>query len=267
VSTDVVGSTVPGAEKPALGVGLYGKLPARGDFVQRHLPRDFIDAWDEWLQQALAESREQLGEQWLRSYLTSPVWRFALNRGLCGQSAVAGVMIPSVDRVGRYFPLTIAALLPHLPEPLLLAEQLSAWYDQVETLILEGLDDDLDFERFAARVGELPSPQDSVSKAEPIIPTQQDWYCPLPDLASLPQLRAKLLPLLLQRAFNNYSVWWTQGSEHIAPGLLVCKGLPATQGFAALLAGRWEHWDWWSAPAFGMGAKTDDPAEDPLGEL
>ena len=29
--------------------GLFGKLPAHGDFVRRHLPRSFVTPWDEWL--------------------------------------------------------------------------------------------------------------------------------------------------------------------------------------------------------------------------
>ena len=120
ISPQDTSSTVPSGADPAACVGFYGKLPARGDFVQRNLPRSFIDPWDNWLQEALAGSREQLGEQWLRSYLTSPVWRFALSGGLCGEQVVAGVLIPSVDRVGRYFPLAITALLPETVEPLML---------------------------------------------------------------------------------------------------------------------------------------------------
>ena len=37
--------------------GLYGKLPARGDFVTRRLDRGFVEAWDDWLQQAILASR------------------------------------------------------------------------------------------------------------------------------------------------------------------------------------------------------------------
>jgi type VI secretion system protein ImpM len=248
-------------------VGLYGKLPVRGDFVQRNLPREFTEPWDDWLQQALAGSREQLGERWLRSYLTSPVWRFALSGGLCGSQAAAGVMIPSVDRVGRYFPLTVAALLPPSADPLALAEYTGGWYEQIEALILEGLDDDLDFEHFTERVNTLPLPQSTTDKVEKSIGSQQNWHCPMPDLAAMPQLRAKLMPLLLRRTFGNYSTWWTQGSEQVTPCVLLCTGLPTVQGFAALLAGQWEQSDWWSASLPVTATTTDEPHLDPLGEL
>ncbi len=86
-------------------VGFYGKLPVVGDFVSRRLPNEFIKPWDGWLQSAIAASREELGDEWLNSYLTSPIWRFLLSPGVCGNKAVAGIMMPSVDRVGRYYPL------------------------------------------------------------------------------------------------------------------------------------------------------------------
>ena len=72
--------------------GLYGKLPARGDFVRRRLPLAFVEPWDGWLQEAIVASRRALGERWLDVYLTSPMWRFALSAGLCGEPAAAGRM-------------------------------------------------------------------------------------------------------------------------------------------------------------------------------
>lgn len=91
--------------------GFYGKLASRGDFVSRGLPQSFIQPWDQWLAAGLQASQQQLGEQWLQAYLVSPLWRFALAPGVCGESPVVGVVMPSIDRVGRYFPLTVAQLL------------------------------------------------------------------------------------------------------------------------------------------------------------
>ena len=93
-------------------VGLFGKLPSRGDFLRRRASDAFVDAWDAWLRECLAASREALGERWLDLYLTSPAWRFALSGGTCGPAPVIGTMVPSVDRVGRYLPLTLVANLP-----------------------------------------------------------------------------------------------------------------------------------------------------------
>jgi len=40
--------------------------------------------------------------------LSAPVWRFQLAPGVCGPLAWRGLFFASVDRVGRYFPLTLA---------------------------------------------------------------------------------------------------------------------------------------------------------------
>ncbi|MDE2050717.1 MAG: type VI secretion system-associated protein TagF, partial [Gammaproteobacteria bacterium] len=33
--------------------GFYGKLPCRGDFMQRRAPQEFVDVWDAWLSECL----------------------------------------------------------------------------------------------------------------------------------------------------------------------------------------------------------------------
>ena len=88
--------------------GFYGKLPSQGDFVSRRLPWEFTSAWDDWLQQGLQASRAALGARWLEVYLAAPVWRFQVAPGLCGPQGWRGLFFASVDRVGRYFPLTLA---------------------------------------------------------------------------------------------------------------------------------------------------------------
>ena len=87
--------------------GWFGKLPFLGDFASRRLPDSFIKPWDEWLQPGLAAARDAMGERWLDLYLTFPVWRFVIPAGLLGDANWIGVLLPSVDRVGRCFPLTI----------------------------------------------------------------------------------------------------------------------------------------------------------------
>lgn len=95
-----------------VAIGLYGKMPAHGDFVRRALPGSFVAPWDAWLAAGIAAARDRLGEEFATVWDTAPAWRFALPAGICGPDAVAGVMLPSADTVGRRFPLTVAALLP-----------------------------------------------------------------------------------------------------------------------------------------------------------
>ncbi len=125
----------------ALGhiVGFTGKIPARGDFVHAGLPRDFTDPWHDWLSSVIAGSRTLMGESWLDAFLEAPVWRFVLPPGRCGARAAVGLLLPSVDKVGRYFPLTFAALpAAGTPE----ADAWSDWLDAVEDLGRLALDED-----------------------------------------------------------------------------------------------------------------------------
>jgi type VI secretion system protein ImpM len=46
--------------------GLFGKLPARGDFVRENLPRDFTDGWDGWWQRGLGEVRSLFSDPFQR---------------------------------------------------------------------------------------------------------------------------------------------------------------------------------------------------------
>jgi type VI secretion system protein ImpM len=141
----------------ATAVGFYGKLPCNGDFLQRRVPQEFIDVWDPWLQECIHASREALREDWLNAYLTSPVWRFVLAEGVCGSGAYAGVMLPSVDRVGRYFPLTIVAQLNVDDCVLEIAcDCAQQWFTSAEALALGALEAaDLDLVTFDTQVASL----------------------------------------------------------------------------------------------------------------
>jgi type VI secretion system protein ImpM len=105
--------------------GWFGKLPGYGDFVRSALPEATVAAWDHWVRAGLDASRAVLGQRWLEAYLEAPVWRFRLAPGLCGASGLAGVMAPSVDRAGRYFPLMLGAAMALPPEP----EEAADWFD------------------------------------------------------------------------------------------------------------------------------------------
>src|SRR6185295_14232152 len=92
------GGTRDGTRDAPSGVaGLYGKLPARGDFLSRRLDAEFIAGWDEWLQRTMRDSRETLGERWLECFLSAPVWRFVLPAGMYSKPGWVGIMLPSVD--------------------------------------------------------------------------------------------------------------------------------------------------------------------------
>jgi len=137
--------------------GWYGKLPGIGDFASRRLPDPFRSVWDRWLQNGLARLRRLYADDWTDRYLKAPLWCFVLGEGVIGGGCWLGVLMPSVDGVGRYFPFTIAAELissrPELHGEVLARTQL--WWVLAARAALEGLEHDLDALRFDERLQTL----------------------------------------------------------------------------------------------------------------
>ena len=136
-----------------MATGLFGKLPAHGDFVRRHLPRSFTDPWDAWLSAGIAQARAALGDDWDAAWEAAPVWRFRLSPGACGPEAVVGVIATPSDLVGRQFPLTLAAILPGAATP-----PPDAWYARLEAAALLARRDGLHADALAAALP--PAPDD-----------------------------------------------------------------------------------------------------------
>ncbi|MET0331159.1 MAG: type VI secretion system-associated protein TagF, partial [Dyella sp.] len=113
-------------------LGFFGKLPGVGDFVQRRLPADFVMRWDTHFQRVLAAVQTQSGSQWLRVYDNGPVWRFMLAPGVCGERAWAGVIGPAMDRVGRRFPMVIAAAIDETPGSAAQVLRTQTWFAALE---------------------------------------------------------------------------------------------------------------------------------------
>jgi type VI secretion system ImpM family protein len=133
----------------SVAVGFYGKLPSHGDFLRRRASDSFVTGWDAWLQAGMTASRSALGDAWLDTYLTSPVWRFACESGACGSTSVVGVLVPSIDRVGRYFPLTVVAELPVDVSVVTVATRGVPFFEAAERLLIETLAaETVNFERF-----------------------------------------------------------------------------------------------------------------------
>jgi type VI secretion system protein ImpM len=133
-------------------VGIFGKLPAQGDFFRLNVADPAAQLLVAWLQEAI--------EPVYRARLTLPAApvRF-LFRAPPAESALVGVMVASVDKVGRAFPLCGFAALP--------ARALAGSYpaipgafrsllDGVEALL--GAAPALDGEALAARARALQAP-------------------------------------------------------------------------------------------------------------
>jgi type VI secretion system protein ImpM len=257
--------------------GFFGKLPSHGDFVRRRVADDFVSGWDSWLQQCLAQSRETLGDAWLDTYLTSPVWRFALAPQVCGAAAVAGILVPSVDRVGRYFPMTVVwPTSPNL-STLEVALRYREGFEHAERLLLDTLAaEQFDFGQFDRSVMELVDYMEKPRDAKALRLTQASAAglataavgprcVPLRDASALEapalQLYGQLLDLNGGAAF-----WWTDGSAAIAPTWLMTHGLPDSVQYSAMLDGAWREagWDVGEEDLAAEAAAAEPTASPPL---
>ena len=231
---------------PDNAIGLYGKLPAYGDFLTRNLNATFINPWDEWLQSFISASQDQIGENWLDIYLTSPIWRFVLSPGVIDKYMWCGLLMPSVDRVGRYFPITLVKPVDPAANPVNFMLNNQDWYNELESHTLTALDGRLD-------VDEL---MHAVNNSNSVL---QEKYLPTinlgelgPSLIGLPSLDAKdtvealpyIINALMSSSLTSFSLWQSSGSERISPLMFSCQGLPPIGGVGAMLDGEFQQRDW-----------------------
>lgn len=170
----------------ARAVGVFGKLPGRGDFLLRDLDPGFADAWHDWLVRELPAARDQLAEHFEPAYLQAPIWRFAVAPGLAGGQGMTGVMIPSIDAVGRQFPLTLAAAGPIATRD---------WYAAVEEVAIAALAEDWQSEPWLAQLAALPAPAGAVGdgvhfwgEGSPFVPAGNLTFAGLPTGAAFARL-------------------------------------------------------------------------------
>jgi type VI secretion system protein ImpM len=232
--------------------GWYGKIPCLGDFISRRLPPGFISVWDTWLQRSIAASHEQLKERWLDLYLNSPIWRFALMQGLLHEEEGiwTGVLMPSVDNVGRYFPLTIAERIEPRSGMILSVFSSQSWFAALErialaTLNINALPDDLD-----RNLADNPFPSMGGAGRRTDAQELASWWqtessvskmLDLPSENSLADLFDAAAEELLARTGSGKSFWWTTPLDTSPVQLHCFAGLPPETHYASMLQSRPYH--------------------------
>lgn len=220
--------------------GWHGKLPSLGDFASRRLDADFIDAWDGWLAAGLLALREADPGGWLAAYLASPSWRFLLQPGVlpgdAGRQAWAGVLMPSVDRVGRYFPFTVVQPLGELPASTQQMQALWHWLGRLDELAGDAMQDDWPVDRLETELARMAGPgltPLAAVSARPAPGALVEW--PLPAGGDA----AQAIGIQAQAAWREQSAgraYWYASTELVARRLLISHGLPAPAAMGALLA-------------------------------
>jgi type VI secretion system protein ImpM len=220
----------------AMRCGLFGKLAAKRDFIALFAPRDFLSAWEPWMQSCVSASRDTLGDTWQQAYLAAPIWRFWLGAGICG-ATVIGAFMSSLDGMGRYYPLTLFACAN--PGEAVAPPDIDAhdrWFAAAEDLLLATLETQITFEAITNALDQFAAPS----------------HQPLVDMSvlrsgvvagplgnrSFSDLFAQLRIANHSNVYAGASFWWTAGGDDYEPFGFCCRHMPDPSLFASMLTGR-----------------------------
>ena len=223
--------------------GYFGKTPFARDFLYQGLPMRVTDAWAEPMARWLAIARQKAGAEWQRSYLGSPVWCFALARGMISAEAWVGLFASSIDSVGREFPMaafmTVADPLP--------AGRPTAW--------LNGLLDPLEAQMLAFMEGQIQAAEfaralEAAAKAlRTNAGTASGAALPLPagaDALCLVENEAGEAALAWPGSAGDVEacLWWHEATRARPAELCLSRGMPAAGAGPLFFLGDWASHGW-----------------------
>ncbi|MEZ5622643.1 MAG: type VI secretion system-associated protein TagF [Burkholderiaceae bacterium] len=223
--------------------GWYGKLSMLGDFASRRLDAGWIARIHAWIAAGLLASRERLGERWPQAYLGAPLWRFAWAPGIVDTRWWFGVLMPSCDSVGRYYPLVVVEARARPPSDRIGLDHLDLWWQRLAQATLATLTDDATVEAFEAALHDAPPWPRALHLPEPADPAADRQRHPVAPGTPLTQLAHGLAAAELVRRLAGSSIWWplevasAAGAAAPRGQCTVTRGLPCAATFAELLTG------------------------------
>jgi len=219
--------------------GLYGKLPAKRDFIAVSTPRGFLDAWEPWMQGGISASRQDLGDAWQDAFLRAPIWRFWLGADVCG-TPVLGAFMSSLDGVGRYYPLTLLSWAEEgetIPPPELDAQE--TWFGRAEELLLSTLEQSVPYESTAEALERLEPPSAwPPGVAGDTIPLARGGMALPVKERPFGEIFTALRTADHVRVYAAATFWWTIGGEGFDPIALSGSRMPDPFLFSDMLTGR-----------------------------
>jgi type VI secretion system protein ImpM len=220
--------------------GWYGKLSSLGDFANRRLPAEWVRACDQWLSQSIAVSTQQLGARWLETYLNAPVWRFGWAPGVIDRDWWFGVLMPSCDNVGRYYPLVVAQRRDRPPVDRIGFDHLELWWRHVAQAAMQTLGEPSTLDSFEAALAESPPwPGSGPLMVPQQRPAAGQERFAVARGASLGQLLHGLAVSELHGRMNGSSFWWPLNDAARESSFSIARGLPEVTSFSDMLAGQW----------------------------
>ncbi|WP_197042272.1 type VI secretion system-associated protein TagF [Sandarakinorhabdus oryzae] len=163
-----------------LAAGLFGKVPAHGDFVWRGWSDGLVARLDHWLTQGLSSLRGALGEgAYAETMANAPLWHCWLT-GPAGE-CLHGVITPTVDSAGRMFML-VAGVSGPAADVWAVASQHPAFAATAEAAAYDALAGGLDADGLASRLAEAVPAVDGVGRflASLSCPASSAFWVPNP---------------------------------------------------------------------------------------
>jgi type VI secretion system protein ImpM len=209
--------------------GLYGKLPAVGDFVRRELPAPTAARLHDWVQGELGKFAGGDPAARERALERPACWRFAVSAGVLADEPGAGVLTASRDKVGRLYPcVAVVGTGEMAPGE---AARRTGWFDDLEAMMLAAVAEATPLDSLLQSLRDLGPPGD--------IPPVPMTVSTVPGgvLATVagparhgPTSLAAALQLL--PVPPGASVWWRETTQALQ--LLLVDGLPADRAFESL---------------------------------
>lgn len=220
--------------------GWYGKLSSLGDFASRRLEPVWIESCDDWLARSMTASRTQLGANWLQTYLSAPVWRFAWAPGVADHRWWFGVLMPSCDNVGRYFPLIVAQPRERPPLDRIGLDHLDLWWSHVARAAVQTLQDHVALDDFESELmGAPPWPTSRTSAGVTTAAAEDRVRIHVGQGSSLVDVAGSWASQEMMARLTGSTLWWPMSDGRAHGALTVSKGLPDVTRFTDLLNGHW----------------------------
>jgi type VI secretion system protein ImpM len=214
-------------------MGWFGKLPSTGDFAGRGMPSPLQETVHKWISSGMARFVQGHPEDWLDAYLVSPVWHFLINAGLWDKPPLMGCIAPSVDKVGRYSPLTVLRAFDKNEIGNMLPPN-SRWLYRVDAALRRVIGDHIPVESVSFILEKLLDAEEqdcaggilndlgignAVAKGY-----RKDWF----SWTALPALFSER---------DDGSFWWSESSPSLSSRQIIHRGPPDENLFCALMKG------------------------------
>ena len=156
--------------------------------------------------------------------------------------------MPSIDKVGRHFPLTIALPINAEDDLLTAVMSMHAWYGAIEQVALSALDVDFSADDLEHGLAAHPLPARGRNNAGNPAGAQAlaDWWTTaaeehkvvqLPSLDALSETLGSAANRLFASLGRGRTLWWTAAAPGGLAELCCFNGLPPESRFATLLHG------------------------------